>query len=104
MFRETIGGSGGGLCIVYSLQMGGVLQFSTRLITQTEAMLTSVERLTDFANTIAIESGVPIQSSSSDHENPKTIPGKWPQKGADLNSDRCFRSSAIQARASTQSC
>eukprot|EP00949_MAST-11_sp_MAST-11-sp1_P004080 g4080.t1 len=81
MFRETISASTAGLCIVYSLQMGGVLQFSTRLITQTEAMLTSVERLTDFANTIPIESGL-TASSSSDHENPKTIPGKWPQKGA----------------------
>ena len=53
--------------------MSGLLQFTVRLLTEVEAMFTSVERLVYYIENL-------------DHEAPSTIPGKtpsqqWPQDG-----------------------
>jgi ABC-type multidrug transport system fused ATPase/permease subunit len=44
-----------GLIVTLCLQMGGVLQYCTRLTSETEAMLTSVERLTQFEESTPLE-------------------------------------------------
>ena len=48
--------SDAGLLLVYALQMAGIFQFGTRLIAETEALFTSVERIRNFSEkTIIIE-------------------------------------------------
>merc|ERR1711871_940202 len=53
--RTTISPFLAALCIVYALQMGGVFQYGTRLIAESEALMTSVERLTSFEENVKIE-------------------------------------------------
>ena len=69
-----------GLTLVYALQMGGIFQFMTRQMSESEAMLTSVERLT-----------VPVPPESklwqADADPPSdvqevAVPDDWPQHGA----------------------
>ena len=52
---HTISPALAALCIVYALQMGGVFQYGTRLIAETEALMTSVERLTHFESAVKEE-------------------------------------------------
>ena len=69
--RQTISPALAALCIVYALQMGGVFQYGTRLIAETEALMTSVERLTQFETSVKEEKNL--------NTNDKCTVGKeWP--------------------------
>lgn len=48
LLREVTDPSTTGLAMVYSLQLAGIFQFATRLISETEALFTSVERVTHY--------------------------------------------------------
>ncbi len=54
----TIAPSRAALALTYSLQMGGILQYSTRLMMESESLFTSVERLTQYSSQIAQEKPV----------------------------------------------
>ena len=54
----SIAPSRAALALTYSLQMGGILQYSTRLMMESESMFTSVERLTQYSQDIAQENPV----------------------------------------------
>ncbi|XP_010792479.1 multidrug resistance-associated protein 5-like [Notothenia coriiceps] len=59
---------------LFSPQLNGLLQFTVRLLTETEARFTSVERIDHYINTL--ESEAPRQSPSADAPAPS-----WPQQG-----------------------
>ncbi|KAL3044579.1 multidrug resistance-associated protein 5 [Trematomus bernacchii] len=63
-----------GLAISYAVQLNGLLQFTVRLLTETEARFTSVERIDHYIN--SLESEAPRQSPSADAPAPS-----WPQQG-----------------------
>ena len=62
--RQTISPALAALCIVYALQMGGVFQYGTRLIAETEALMTSVERLTQFESNVKEETNLDHNDAS----------------------------------------
>ena len=62
--RQSISPALAGLCIVYALQMGGVFQYGTRLIAETEALMTSVERLTQFESSVKEETNLDFNDAS----------------------------------------
>uniref|UniRef100_A0A8D3AKW7 ATP-binding cassette sub-family C member 5 n=1 Tax=Scophthalmus maximus TaxID=52904 RepID=A0A8D3AKW7_SCOMX len=61
-----------GLALSYAVQLTGLFQFTVRLLTETEARFTSVERI----NHYCLESEAPRQSPESDGPAPS-----WPQQG-----------------------
>ncbi|XP_035857338.1 multidrug resistance-associated protein 5 isoform X2 [Sander lucioperca] len=63
-----------GLAISYAVQLTGLLQFTTRLLTETEARFTSVERINHYIK--SLESEAPRQSPKADAPAPS-----WPQQG-----------------------
>ncbi|XP_034739631.1 multidrug resistance-associated protein 5 isoform X2 [Etheostoma cragini] len=63
-----------GLAISYAVQLTGLLQFTTRLLTETEARFTSVERINHYIK--SLESEAPRQSPEADAPAPS-----WPQRG-----------------------
>ncbi|XP_078116374.1 ATP-binding cassette sub-family C member 5 isoform X2 [Sander vitreus] len=63
-----------GLAISYAVQLTGLLQFTTRLLTETEARFTSVERINHYIK--SLESEAPRQSPEADAPAPS-----WPQQG-----------------------
>ncbi len=70
--RRSITPALAALTLIYSLQMAGVFQFATRLISETEAQFTSVERLLVFST------GVPVEAPAVVGDGP----GKaWPARG-----------------------
>jgi ABC-type multidrug transport system fused ATPase/permease subunit len=74
--RSSISPSLSALCIVYALQMGGVFQYGTRLIAESEALMTSVERLTAFEENVKVEANEKGKNTSKD------VPSKsWPAQG-----------------------
>ncbi|XP_061748109.1 ATP-binding cassette sub-family C member 5 isoform X2 [Nerophis ophidion] len=63
-----------GLALSYAVQLTGLFQFTVRLLTETEARFTSVERINHYIKTL--ESEAPCKSSPSD------APAlSWPQEG-----------------------
>ncbi|KAM8977449.1 ATP-binding cassette sub-family C member 5-like [Pelodytes ibericus] len=63
-----------GLAISYAVQLTGLFQFTVRLVTETEARFTSVERINYY-----IEN---LESEAPFHIKGKSPPDDWPQKGA----------------------
>ncbi|KAA8588718.1 hypothetical protein FQN60_010063 [Etheostoma spectabile] len=63
-----------GLAISYAVQLTGLLQFTMRLLTETEARFTSVERINHYIK--SLESEAPRQSPEADAPAPS-----WPQRG-----------------------
>ncbi|XP_068448492.1 ATP-binding cassette sub-family C member 5 isoform X1 [Clinocottus analis] len=63
-----------GLAISYAVQLTGLFQFTVRLLTETEARFTSVERIDHYIK--CLESEAPRQSSEADAPAPS-----WPQQG-----------------------
>ncbi|XP_028444687.1 multidrug resistance-associated protein 5 isoform X2 [Perca flavescens] len=63
-----------GLAISYAVQLTGLLQFTMRLLTETEARFTSVERINHYIK--SLESEAPRQSPEADAPAPS-----WPQQG-----------------------
>uniref|UniRef100_A0A4W6BT85 ATP-binding cassette sub-family C member 5 n=1 Tax=Lates calcarifer TaxID=8187 RepID=A0A4W6BT85_LATCA len=62
-----------GLAISYAVQLTGLFQFTVRLLTETEARFTSVERINHY---IKVRSEAPRQSPEADAPAPS-----WPQQG-----------------------
>eukprot|EP00505_MAST-04D_sp_SCG-Rhode-Island_P001890 Stramenopile-MAST_4_protein_1890 len=75
--RETISPALAALSIVYALQMSGVFQYGTRLIAESEALMTSVERLTGFEETVTVERNL----LSNAEENNAANTSAWPTEG-----------------------
>ncbi|XP_026002192.1 multidrug resistance-associated protein 5 [Astatotilapia calliptera] len=63
-----------GLAISYAVQLTGLFQFTVRLLTETEARFTSVERINHYIKTL--ESEAPRQSPEAAQPAPS-----WPQEG-----------------------
>uniref|UniRef100_A0A3Q4HG96 ATP-binding cassette sub-family C member 5 n=1 Tax=Neolamprologus brichardi TaxID=32507 RepID=A0A3Q4HG96_NEOBR len=63
-----------GLAISYAVQLTGLFQFTVRLLTETEARFTSVERINHYIKTL--ESEAPRQSPEAAQLAPS-----WPQEG-----------------------
>ncbi|XP_036403959.1 multidrug resistance-associated protein 5 [Megalops cyprinoides] len=63
-----------GLAISYAIQLTGLFQFTVRLLAETEARFTSVERITHYIKTL--ESEAPLRSTGP--SSPATC---WPQEG-----------------------
>ncbi|XP_028271684.1 multidrug resistance-associated protein 5 [Parambassis ranga] len=63
-----------GLAISYAVQLTGLFQFTVRLLTETEARFTSVERINHYIK--SLESEAPRQSPEADTPAPS-----WPQQG-----------------------
>uniref|UniRef100_A0A8D3CA61 ATP-binding cassette sub-family C member 5 n=1 Tax=Scophthalmus maximus TaxID=52904 RepID=A0A8D3CA61_SCOMX len=63
-----------GLALSYAVQLTGLFQFTVRLLTETEARFTSVERINHYVK--CLESEAPRQSPESDGPAPS-----WPQQG-----------------------
>ncbi|XP_029296884.1 multidrug resistance-associated protein 5 [Cottoperca gobio] len=63
-----------GLAISYAVQLTGLFQFTVRLLTETEARFTSVERINHYIK--CLESEAPRQSPEADAPAPS-----WPQQG-----------------------
>ncbi|XP_063350533.1 ATP-binding cassette sub-family C member 5 [Pelmatolapia mariae] len=63
-----------GLAISYAVQLTGLFQFTMRLLTETEARFTSVERINHYIKTL--ESEAPRQSPETAQPAPS-----WPQEG-----------------------
>uniref|UniRef100_A0AAQ4P948 Si:ch211-221f10.2 n=1 Tax=Gasterosteus aculeatus aculeatus TaxID=481459 RepID=A0AAQ4P948_GASAC len=64
-----------GLAISYAVQLTGLFQFTVRLLTETEARFTSVERINHYIK--CLESEAPRQSPEADAPDPS-----WPQQGS----------------------
>uniref|UniRef100_A0A8D3C1X1 ATP-binding cassette sub-family C member 5 n=1 Tax=Scophthalmus maximus TaxID=52904 RepID=A0A8D3C1X1_SCOMX len=62
-----------GLALSYAVQLTGLFQFTVRLLTETEARFTSVERINHY---VKVRSEAPRQSPESDGPAPS-----WPQQG-----------------------
>ena len=75
VLRDYISPSLAGLALVYSLATGGILQYGTRMISETEAMFTSVERLTYF------ETSTPLEAAAETDKD-EELRGVWPSEGA----------------------
>ena len=56
--------------------MGGIFQYSTRLIAETEALFTSVERITHFSRNLPTEAAHIVDSCSA-----RLAQNKWPATG-----------------------
>ncbi|XP_018549671.1 ATP-binding cassette sub-family C member 5 isoform X1 [Lates calcarifer] len=63
-----------GLAISYAVQLTGLFQFTVRLLTETEARFTSVERINHYIK--CLQSEAPRQSPEADAPAPS-----WPQQG-----------------------
>ncbi|XP_056139628.1 ATP-binding cassette sub-family C member 5 [Lampris incognitus] len=63
-----------GLAISYAVQLAGLFQFTVRLLSETEARFTSVERINHYIK--SLESEAPRQS-----DGPSTPVPSWPQHG-----------------------
>jgi ABC-type multidrug transport system fused ATPase/permease subunit len=74
-----------GLAIVYSIQLLDTLQWTARVIIETENNLTSVERLLAF-NDIEKEATAPAVSTASNE-----VPSTWPSQGSVRISDLSLR-------------
>ncbi|KAJ3587403.1 hypothetical protein NHX12_011001 [Muraenolepis orangiensis] len=77
-----------GLALSYAVQLTGLFQFTVRLLSETEARFTSVERIDHYIKNL--ESEAPRQSVSG--PSSPTAPG-WPQHGrlSFQNVDMCYR-------------
>ncbi|GFN86327.1 multidrug resistance-associated protein 5, partial [Plakobranchus ocellatus] len=64
-----------GLALSYCVQMSGLLQFTTRLAVETEARLTSAQRMLEYCN-ISDKEGTAIPP-----ENTQKLAAKWPFRG-----------------------
>ncbi|KAL6117526.1 abcc5 [Pungitius sinensis] len=64
-----------GLAISYAVQLTGLFQFTVRLLTETEARFTSVERINHYIK--CLESEAPRQSPEADAPDPT-----WPPQGS----------------------
>ncbi|XP_041653356.1 multidrug resistance-associated protein 5 [Cheilinus undulatus] len=75
-----------GLAISYAVQLTGLFQFTVRLLTETEARFTSVERINHYIKTL--EKEAPRLSSEEDAPAPS-----WPQRGKITfkDVDMCYR-------------
>lgn len=75
-----------GLAISYAVQLTGLFQFTVRLLTETEARFTSVERINHYVE--CLESEAPRQSPEADAPAPS-----WPQQGniTFQDVDMCYR-------------
>ncbi|XP_078521976.1 ATP-binding cassette sub-family C member 5 isoform X2 [Lissotriton helveticus] len=62
-----------GLAISYAVQLTGLFQFTVRLASETEARFTSVERISHYIKTLALEA--PARTKN------KPLPVDWPQEG-----------------------
>ncbi|XP_069474938.1 ATP-binding cassette sub-family C member 5 isoform X2 [Ambystoma mexicanum] len=62
-----------GLAISYAVQLTGLFQFTVRLASETEARFTSVERISHYIKTLALEAPARIKN--------KPLPPDWPQEG-----------------------
>ncbi|XP_029471856.1 multidrug resistance-associated protein 5 isoform X1 [Rhinatrema bivittatum] len=62
-----------GLAISYAVQLTGLFQFTVRLASETEARFTSVERISYYIKTLALEAPARIKN--------KAPPADWPQEG-----------------------
>ncbi|XP_069069026.1 ATP-binding cassette sub-family C member 5 isoform X2 [Pleurodeles waltl] len=62
-----------GLAISYAVQLTGLFQFTVRLASETEARFTSVERISHYIKTLALEAPARIKN--------KPLPADWPQEG-----------------------
>ena len=74
--RGTISSSLAGLAMVYALQMTGIFQFSTRLVSETEAYLTGVERLAHFERNTPSERLAVVPAMV-----PVLAKAQWPARG-----------------------
>ena len=93
--RGSMSASTAGLAMVYAMQMTGIFQFSTRLISETEAYLTSVERLAHFdrhtpreRTGAAAAAAAPASSKpgpaqpAQPAQSARPPPATWPEAGA----------------------
>ncbi|XP_040284416.1 multidrug resistance-associated protein 5 isoform X2 [Bufo bufo] len=62
-----------GLAMSYAVQLTGLFQFTVRLASETEARFTSVERISHYIKTLALEAPARIKN--------KAPPADWPQEG-----------------------
>ncbi|KAM5163075.1 ATP-binding cassette sub-family C member 5 [Mantella aurantiaca] len=62
-----------GLAMSYAVQLTGLFQFTVRLASETEARFTSVERISHYIKTLALEAPARIKN--------KAPPEDWPQEG-----------------------
>ncbi|KAJ8280519.1 hypothetical protein GJAV_G00055820 [Gymnothorax javanicus] len=62
-----------GLAISYAVQLTGLFQFTVRLVSETEARFTSVERIHYYIQSLALEAPARIKN--------KAPPPDWPQEG-----------------------
>ncbi|XP_053311136.1 ATP-binding cassette sub-family C member 5-like isoform X2 [Spea bombifrons] len=63
-----------GLAISYAMQLTGLFQFTARLMTETEARFTSVERISYYTEN--------LESEGPHHIEETSPPDDWPQNGA----------------------
>ncbi|KAM5179454.1 ATP-binding cassette sub-family C member 5-like [Mantella aurantiaca] len=63
-----------GLAMSYAVQLTGLFQFTVRLVTETEARFTSVERINYYIKNLESEETCPVPEKSPSKE--------WPEKGA----------------------
>eukprot|EP00117_Sycon_ciliatum_P013217 scpid14143/ scgid13961/ Multidrug resistance-associated protein 5; ATP-binding cassette sub-family C member 5; Multi-specific organic anion transporter C; SMRP; pABC11 len=72
-----------GLAITYIVQIGGLLQFTVRTISEVQARFTSVERINHYATHIAIE--------AAEHIPETEPPPEWPSQGRVTFDNVCMR-------------
>ncbi|XP_018432035.1 PREDICTED: multidrug resistance-associated protein 5 isoform X1 [Nanorana parkeri] len=73
MMHGNISPAYAGLAMSYAVQLTGLFQFTVRLASETEARFTSVERISHYIKTLALEAPARIKN--------KAPPADWPQEG-----------------------
>ncbi|KAM9316943.1 ATP-binding cassette sub-family C member 5 [Gastrophryne carolinensis] len=73
MMHGKISPAYAGLAMSYAVQLTGLFQFTVRLASETEARFTSVERISHYIKSLALEAPARIKN--------KAPPADWPQEG-----------------------